>query len=540
MVLRSQNEKRWGCDSDQNATETTTTSMPTKCFRLNCRNSITNVICGAFIVSILHLQLETSMQLVPSRLTTTFMSSSMSTSTPTPTFSSPLKEMKNEFMLPPSVIQKDLYPQPTSSNDDTQQHQKLLRHETKKKSHSSPSSSLPRPLDPNIQKYTDRPVQHLNNNIYNVSLKSPFGVDIKMKYFSGISQTHDGLYPFENHLSWFEGPVTYTWLAITDDSRRHSNSQHPLTLSSSSSISTGSSNSLSNIIIDAGMNTGFYSLLSAVRGYNVWSFDVQLDCFDVASILFRKNRVQHRIRMFHAGVWDRPEMMNVTEGIDNQAERQSPLSHEWPRRTHQVPVLPLEEAILTGGGTAAPDIAMTGRVEKPSNIGMFNITLLKLDVEGAEIAALRGLSDQTLQRIQNIILECAPTRMARLGDAIRIAVQQYQRLVKPSTGNERNGFVPYMLHQPVEMTMEKRTNKQWLREQGLDLVAIHPLTHQPLYDDADSSKEDKKGESNNSSISSINDNALLWKVSDFTILLTNGPCRVGCNLLFTKELETGV
>ena len=252
-----------------------------------------------------------------------------------------------------------------------------------------------------------------------------------------------------------------------------------------------------------GMNTGFYSTLTAVMGFDVHSFDIQLDCFDIARKLLTGNDVRSRASFYHFGLWSNFTKMTVKEGcepgrgIDNYQESSRPVVHRnWTRREHSVATIRLDSFLLDSTTTA-----MHGK----------DVAILKLDIEGAEIAALRGLSNpqQLLSRVQNIILECAPARMRRLGFSVDDARDEFRRL------QQEGDFTAYLLYQPL-MPLEEWGNDDFLiKNMGVRATPIHPILGHYIANTKRS-------------------NVVIWRVENWDLLLKKGACRRACNLLFTK------
>jgi len=252
------------------------------------------------------------------------------------------------------------------------------------------------------------------------------------------------------------------------------------------------------VVIDAGMNTGFYTVLTAALQVPVHALDIQLDCFDVARKLVSANGVQDLVNFHFLGLWSHVKQMNVREGcdpgkgIDNIAERAISKDKEWNHRTHNVTVVPLS--------------LLLERVEEPSMI-----SILKMDIEGAEISALQGLKDCHLKRIQNIIMECAQQRIRRLGNSVEDILDQFERLIQA-------GFTPYLLYKPLIPPEDWWNETAMTTTWGTHAVsAIHPILQKQVPTENTSS------------------NIVTWKVADWKRLFsTSGACGRGCNLLFTK------
>mmetsp|Transcript_22071 Transcript_22071/g.53435 ORF Transcript_22071/g.53435 Transcript_22071/m.53435 type:complete len:428 (-) Transcript_22071:399-1682(-) len=289
-----------------------------------------------------------------------------------------------------------------------------------------------------LQGFTERPGLG-NLSMRNVSLpivwdtSSSDAQTIPMVYFNkSMKQKKHGLYQFENYAQEgrFEGSVTQTWLAIA----------------ASPEDANG------GLVVDVGMNTGFYTLLSATLAGSrtnsfggVIAFDIQKDCFDVASLLLLANGVEEYARLCHAGIWrSSGTTMNVTEGCDpgkgvddkDELNFGAEIFKGWKRSTHTVQLVTLGD-VFSALRTKSTD---------------GSVALLKIDAEGAEVAAIRGIPDDQLRAglVRNIILECALERMKRLGFSFEDALYDFeQRLVRDG------GYSPYMLYHPFKVPRDR-------------------------------------------------------------------------------------
>lgn len=339
------------------------------------------------------------------------------------------------------------------------------------------------------ERYSERPLDHLTFEMRTGHV-SPFVSDFTVRYFRGsvnALRKSDGLYNFDNYLNRFEGSVTHTWLSIlakfnatTVDDRKY-------------------------IVVDGGMNTGFYTLLTARLGYQVHSFDVQKDCFDVAQLLLQQNGMNAHdynftSKFYFMGLWSNNDKSFVVKegcdpgrGIDNYDEG-AEIEVSWDRRSHNVSVVTLDSFLDSLGDPTA------------------RVALLKLDIEGAETAALMGL-DRNAHRVENIILEYAPSRLKRMGfdhDKVRSV---FTRLI---TESDNGSFTPYLLYQP-RIPFEKWFNDTFLAENvGCVSVKTHPILGINIED------IDKKMT-----------NVILWKIQDMDRFLSQQLFKAG-NLLFAR------
>ena len=348
----------------------------------------------------------------------------------------------------------------------------------------SGAQSALRPLEL-LDHYSERPLDHLVVTNKTAQL-SPFLPSISLVYFAASThmlRKRDSLYSFENYLVKFEGSVTHTWLSILNR-----------LLASSPSASSVTDDYL---VIDGGMNTGFYTLLSATQGFNVHSFDIQMDCFDVSKLLLTKNDVMNKSHFYFNGLWsDSSKHFSVEEGCDPgrgiDDYHESKQEAKWPLRTYNVTTTTIDTVIAA--------IFNSSPSEK--------VAILKLDIEGAEPAALMGL-DKYMDRVENIILEFSPSRMHRVGFNDEQIHGQFKRLVD-------SGFVPYLLFQP-RIPFDQWFNDTWLMEHlGVISTKVHPIIGQNI-----------------ENITRGMTNVILWQIKDMKVFLDAQLFRAS-NILFTR------
>eukprot|EP00978_Attheya_sp_CCMP212_P024014 scaffold74719_cov52-Attheya_sp.AAC.2 len=335
-------------------------------------------------------------------------------------------------------------------------------------------------------RYSERPLDHLTFTNRTAQL-SPFVPILEMIYFQDSGRTlrkRDGLYDFDSYLITFEGSVTHTWLGILATLR-----------------SLPSARVEDYIVVDGGLNTGFYSLLTAKSGYTVHSFDVQLDCFDVSKLLMSKNHGLAKSHFYFKGLWlDDHKHFSVEEGCDpgrglDDYHEAPALGVEWQHKRHNV-------------STTTLDTALDGFLTSPST----KVAILKLDIEGAEPAALEGL-DKYMDRVENIILECVLRRMKRMGFSLDQVRTQFTRL-------QESGFTPYLLYQ-IRIPFENWFNDAYLMENaGVVSVKVHPILGENI-----------------ENITATMTNAVLWRIQDMEKFFSTNLF-VASNLLFTRMAIT--
>lgn len=310
------------------------------------------------------------------------------------------------------------------------------------------------------EKYTTRKTDHLQVVPHTISLVNLQPVE--MQYLNGTKDSlkKENLYAFENYIRSFEGGVSHAWISILQNSRKEK-----------------------QIVIDGGMNTGFYTILTAVMGYEVHAFDLQRDCFDVVQMLLEANGVEKRANLYNMGIGGEVAVIQAGEGCNpgyyiNMSESQS------ATRQHMVAVIPLD--------------LFLDQVRKDREIA-----ILKLDIEGAEIPALKGLV-RHLRFCRNIIMEFSSAFSSRFVKKEEVK-EQYQRL-------ERAGFVAYKLFS-FRIPEDRWRDKDLLLSAGLKNLDEHPVLGTPIVEVG---------------------STMMWKIVDWDRFF-EVACPVGCNIWFTRK-----
>lgn len=326
----------------------------------------------------------------------------------------------------------------------------------------------------NCVKYSHRPTDHLTLAVQRIV---PFGPlpRIQFKYLSGnpTALKKENLYPFQNYLLGFEGAVTHLWISILVQFR---------------------ADRMKYMVLDGGMNTGFYTLLSAVMGFEVDSFELQLDCFDVSRSLLQSNGV--KANLYHIGLSDAIRTVIVGEGCNPSYNLATPnhfrpMEKKWKRRLHQVPLLPLDTFLDQRRGDR-------------------QIAILKLDVEGEEILALRGL-ERHLPAVQNIIIEINPAYSRRSKVKVVDIQQKFLEL-------QAVGFRPYLLWMPG-LQPNEWLDTDLVERAGLRIIQNHPILGSKLQ-------------------VALHNTTMMWEVANWDSIF-NSICKIGCNFLLTRMAGEG-
>mmetsp|Transcript_24784 Transcript_24784/g.69591 ORF Transcript_24784/g.69591 Transcript_24784/m.69591 type:complete len:484 (+) Transcript_24784:200-1651(+) len=333
------------------------------------------------------------------------------------------------------------------------------------------------------------------------------------------------LMTFEDFESGMEGGVTHLWLALLQQLKADKEEAEE--------------SLYDTIVVDGGMNTGFYTALTGNFGFPVHSFELQRDCFDIAQKMLMKNSKDTRrfSHMYNMGLSDKSTIMYGGEGCmpnysvgveemdeDMKTKRKTPI-HLIPVMTLDVFLDELETSLSyfdeqseeddgdedededgdeeEEGGPEKAVVPADMKKEKEYNPWVKEIAIVKLDVGGGEINALHGFS-RNIFKCYNIIVDYAP-KLAAEFMPIEKTNEQYRRI-------EGRGFEAYLLYTRA-IPANKYRDAEALKLTGLQPIAEHPVLGTPM--------------------AGVEDFRVMWKIIHWESL-SKLACIDHCNLWFHR------
>lgn len=175
-----------------------------------------------------------------------------------------------------------------------------------------------------------------------------------------------------------------------------------------------------DLVIDVGMNYGFYTLAAAAMDCNVLSFEVQPKCFDYAKTSTAANGFEDNVTFFHRAVGLPSTILSIPS---NQCSGTFSIASGDDRRSSSV-----------GEGRAAVRVETTTLDDVLEQVRGGRVRLLKIDAEGSELSILSSSAVSVLKHVQHILVEMTPKKWQ--GDLTKATNR-----IRDST----NGFVAYAL-----------------------------------------------------------------------------------------------
>lgn len=168
------------------------------------------------------------------------------------------------------------------------------------------------------------------------------------------------------------------------------------------------------VVFDVGMNLGYYTQMSAALGYQVHSFELQPFCFQFAYNAAKENNFLDKITPHNAPLSDKKFTIKQR---DTQCK-----SGTFDMSKH--------ETLKGKKGFTFATMETVKLDTVISQCSIDKIALMKMDIDGAEVGALRGFV-QALGRglVQNVILEIGSLESGKIvGSTPEEASEIYQKL----------------------------------------------------------------------------------------------------------------
>lgn len=143
-------------------------------------------------------------------------------------------------------------------------------------------------------------------------------------------------------------------------------------------------------VIDAGMNRGFFTMLSSRLGYSVIAFELSPECICKAAASLDLLGLRARVQLNMAGL-SQFDSGHISLGGGCNAGQSVKTKNNVQERSGTVPLLSLRTSLSR------------------NTLPQKRIALLKMDIEGSELDALLGFGTESFPRyhVQNIIVETA-------------------------------------------------------------------------------------------------------------------------------------
>ena len=140
------------------------------------------------------------------------------------------------------------------------------------------------------------------------------------------------------------------------------------------------------VVMDAGANSGVFSVQQARRGARVYSFEPNPDCFRRLCKAVAANGVDHLVTASNCALGSRPgrATLSVPQGVTTMGS--------------------IRPAWSTGGGAGDVSVELETIDGAIGRHGIARVDLLKIDVEGFEIDVLEGAAP-ALDRVDRVVVE---------------------------------------------------------------------------------------------------------------------------------------
>lgn len=167
------------------------------------------------------------------------------------------------------------------------------------------------------------------------------------------------------------------------------------------------------LIVDVGMNEGFFTILPAVMGAKVMSFDLQPACFKDVGRMLIQNNVSRSVRLRNVGLWNEKGILDLSS-----SDTCSPFNSISSKKNTAMAVglSTLDDELVPFFDEYSPDLK--------------SLTLLKVDAEGAEIQIIEGVMEALRNSVvKRFILELSPQWWERINVSSERGIQVITNLL---------------------------------------------------------------------------------------------------------------
>ena len=214
----------------------------------------------------------------------------------------------------------------------------------------------------------------------------------------------------DSGLHFFAGTIHHNWVMLNE---RH------VMFALKNAIENCRKESGTCIMIDVGMNDGFFSQMAASLGAKVWSFELQPRCIEIAMNATVANHFEDTITVinrpvsaFHNQLMTVPHSTTVCSGIFNLGRTDCP----------QCPRFDKQEGFEK---RSYYSIALDSMFPAP-----FTIDFMKIDVEGHEPQVLQGAEQLFMDhRVKVLSLESQPKMWSTLNEHEQRHDAVYRRIL---------------------------------------------------------------------------------------------------------------
>ena len=156
-----------------------------------------------------------------------------------------------------------------------------------------------------------------------------------------------------------------------------------------------------DVFLDIGANKGYFSLVASDLCKTVYAFEPD---GGMAAILRRSIETQD-IRNIHTldfGLFSRNQLAHL------KLSRGKVILNESP----DFSIKQTDRDAIGAGDAAFPEIELRVFDEIRSDLGIDRVDFIKMDIEGAELHAMRGMTDTLIKTKPRILLSVHPSKMA--------------------------------------------------------------------------------------------------------------------------------